>query len=82
MTLVCFSSLRWGRTPLSDSVRLGNQQLANLLRLKGGNILESRGIIDICEGAALGDVKTIKLLVECAGIKVGLRFTTFDDILF
>ena len=76
------SWFRWGRTPLSDSVRLGNQQLANFLRSKGGNILESKGIIDICEGAALGDVKTIKLLVECAGMKVGHLMAKFFSLHF
>jgi hypothetical protein len=63
---------RWQRTPLSNAVSQGNLQLANLLRSSGGVMLESSGVMDICKSAAIGDVKTMKLLVECAGVKVTL----------
>ena len=73
---------RWERTPLSLAVRLGNLQMANLLRSKGGVILESRGVIDILQAAALGDVKSIKLLVECAGVKARNGTCTYSARFF
>lgn len=61
---------RWGGTPLQDAVRSGRVQLASFLRSRKGLMPESLGAKELCQAAANGDVKTLKLLIECAGIKV------------
>ena len=63
---------RWGGTPLQDAVQSGHMAVANLLRSKGGTMPKTSGATQVCDAAANGDVQTLKLLVECAGIPVRL----------
>jgi hypothetical protein len=61
---------RWGGTPLQAAVNFGHVEVANMLKGKGGAMPESVGATQLCDAAAKGDVQTLRLLVECAGIQV------------
>jgi hypothetical protein len=61
---------RWGGTPLQDAVNAGQVHVASLLRSKGGTMPESLGATQVCDAAAKGDVQTLRLLIECAGLRV------------
>ncbi len=62
---------RWGCTPLQDAVIAGDEQLAHLLKRKGGTMSDSVGIRMLCDAASRGDVKMLNLLIKCAGLEVG-----------
>ena len=63
------ANVRWGGTPLQDAVGSGHVQVASVLKSKGGIMPESLGAVQMCEAASDGDVRRLKLLVECAGIQ-------------
>ena len=65
---------RWSGTPLNDAVSSGHVQVANILRSKGGAMPQSLGAIQVCDAASKGDVQELRLLIECAGIKVWQSF--------
>ena len=61
---------RWGATPLQDAVSVGDEQLAFMIREKGGIMNENVGSVRVCDAALRGDVKTLNLLINCAGLQV------------
>lgn len=71
---VTLCQVRWGGTPLQAAVSFGHVDVANMLKSKGGLMPESVGATQLCDAAAKGDVQTLRLLVECAGIQVLLQF--------
>ncbi len=40
---------------------------------------QSLGATELCQAAANGDVKTLKLLIECAGVKVSTNIINSDS---
>ena len=74
---------RWNCTPLQDAVTAGDEQLARLLKSKGGTMDDSIGLRLLCDAATKGDVKTLNLLIKCAGLEVLLcRFLNYRSYLF
>ena len=73
---ICFENCRWGGTPLQDAVKAGHMQVAKVLKSNGGIVPEVDGAIQICNAAANGDIQTLKLLIECAGIQVNANNQT------
>ena len=61
---------RWGATPLQDSVSAGQKQSANLIMAADGGLSNSFGYANIFQAASNGDVKTLRMLLEYAGLKV------------
>ena len=53
----------------------GDEQLAHLLKRKGGTMSDLMGVRMLCNAAVRGDVKRLNLLIKCAGLEV-LNFTT------
>ena len=57
---------------MQDAVSVGDEQLAFMIRGKGGCMDENLGASKVCEAALKGDVKTLNLLINCAGVKVAI----------
>ena len=64
---------RWACTPLQDAVMAGDEQLAYLLKRKGGKMSDSIGVGMMCSAASRGDVKMLNLLIKCAGLEESLQ---------
>ena len=62
-----FRHSRWGGTALADAVREGHEHIAEFLRSKGGELLydEIRASGELCKYARNGDVKSVKMLLDC-----------------
>ena len=55
---------------MQDAIVGGHVQLVSLLRSKGASISDSMSATKLCDAAFKGDVKILKVLVDCAGLQV------------
>ena len=55
---------------MQDAVSAGQQQSANLIMAAGGGLSNSFGAANVFEAASDGDVKTLRMLYDYAGLKV------------
>lgn len=55
---------------MQDSITGGHVQLVTMLRSKGATISDSLSATKLCDAAFKGDVKILKVLVDCAGLQV------------
>lgn len=60
---------RWGATPMEDSISGGHVPLVTMLRSKGAKISDALSATKLCDAAAKGDIQTLKLLIDCAGLQ-------------
>jgi hypothetical protein len=55
---------------MEDSINSGHVQLVILLRSKGATISHTLTATKLCDAASKGDIQTLKLLIDCAGLQV------------
>ena len=73
-----YTEYRWDCTPLQDAVTAGDEQLAHLLKSKGGTMNELEGIRMLTGAASRGNVQMLNILIKCAGLKVFAPCTVND----
>lgn len=63
---------RWGGTPLQDAVQQSHLDVAQFLRSRGGVLPDGVGVEQVCEAAASGDVRRLRLLQMCGqSVEIG-----------
>ena len=55
---------------MEDCISGGHVQLVTMLRSKGAMISDSLSATKLCDAAYKGDIQSLKLLIECAGLQV------------
>ncbi len=57
---------------MEDCISGGHVQLVTMLRAKGATISHTLSATKLCDAAFKGDIQTLKLLIDCAGLQVRL----------